>query len=346
MLDKVIASTIGNLETLAARYERELSDPTIGRLHRAAVTGAALQNLRAMFNRPIRDLLMSLMNSKLGFMTDHATPRAKDQTPYEEEAVVNCAIEALLHGVMWTNNEFNILAGGCYVTQNGYDRKVRETPGLTDLVESPGIPRIDSGKTVVRYGVSWKYKGIPDQLQDAKGEPGRVFEIVTHGNMQPDYILGKARRKALKAVYQQIHGSAHTLPDGEIDDVTGKARAPVNMTPGRQSLRTGAAPAQPEANGKASPEASPETGSQSESDELELTRQQLNAECARVGIADNPVEVQGLLKIVGAKAIISARADQLQKMLDLLRERATVGEESQPEPAGALFDEQPQGEPF
>ena len=81
------------------------------------------------------------MNTETGFLTDRGHARAKDKTPYDDDTLCNAAVEALLHGVNWDGNEFNIIAGRCYLTQNGYRRKVKETPGLADLRLSWGAPR-------------------------------------------------------------------------------------------------------------------------------------------------------------------------------------------------------------
>lgn len=223
LLDAAIDKTIAELDRKASSYTRQLEDPGIGKLRRAMMTAAAVQRLRGMMTKPVMDLLMSLMNSPLGFMTDkgpHAW-KEEDKKPYGEDVVRDCAIEALLKGVLWTGNEFNIIARRCYIAQAGYQRKLQETPGLTDLKIFPGIPRIDkdSGATVVRFGASWKLNGIPDELVGPDGNPGRPFSINANKGSGPDQIVGKTIRKGYKAVFDQIHGSGHTLNDDEPEEI-------------------------------------------------------------------------------------------------------------------------------
>ncbi len=202
----------------------ELANPAIGRLKKAVMMGAAISRLRSMMNPPIMQVLMSLMNSPLGFMTDRGPQAYREdmKKPYPEDVVKECAIEALLKGVMWTDNEFNIIASRCYIALNGYWRKVRGITGLTNFRPAPGIPIIHNGQTVVRFGASWKMNGKADQLLDGENKPGRVFAIQVNKGSGPDQIAGKAMRKGLKAVFEQIHGSE--LGD-EPDDATEIATA-------------------------------------------------------------------------------------------------------------------------
>lgn len=243
LLDAVLEQTAANLDTVASRYAGAVWNPALGQLKRAMLMARAVDELRKAITPEIMRMVMKLQNTRLGFRTDRG-PGA-NKPPYTEDVVRECLIDALLNGVFPIGNEYNIISGQLYITKEGYQRKVKETPGLTDLRLSPGVPQIHNGKTVVRFGASWKLNGRPDSLCDGEGKPGRVFEIPSNQYMGPDAIVGKSTRKALKAIYEQIHGSEHSVPDGEVGEEvatltlgTGADLTPTTSPPdGKQSLR-------------------------------------------------------------------------------------------------------------
>lgn len=212
-LDRVIEGYADRLDAIASAYTEAL-EHTPAPLRRAMMMAEGIAKLRKAMTREIMDRIMGLMNSKLGFRTDR--PSAKQPKPYLPEEVRDAVIEGLLKGVYPVGNEMNIIAGQCYVTQEGYTRRVRELPGLTDLKLSPGNPKFQDGRWLVRYGATWRYEGIEHALIDGEGKAGRVFPVVGYENSGPDQIIGKATRKALKAIYEECTGSEQS---GEIDDI-------------------------------------------------------------------------------------------------------------------------------
>lgn len=250
LLDRIIEQTSDRLDALADRYTHAIAE-TPAPLRRAMILADGIHKLRQALTPELMQRIMALMNSQLGFKTDR--PNRKDNTPYPEAIVKDCVIEALLQGVYPVGNEFNIIAGRCYITKEAYQRKVRELPDLTDLQLMPGIPRLDNGRTVVRYGASWRLAGSRQELRDAEGKPGRVFAIIAYESATADNILGKATRKALKAIYDQVTGSAHLGGDDDEEVVSSSTEAAPTAAPtsspptGPVSLRgngkTSAAPA-------------------------------------------------------------------------------------------------------
>lgn len=233
LLDRVLDQTAARLDTVASRYSEALSDATMGRLKRAMLMATGIDALRKAITPEIMRRIMSLMNSPLGFKTD----KSKGNETYDEATVRDCLVSALLQGVYPVGNEFNIIARQTYITKEGYERKLRETDGLTDLVLSPGVPMAHNGQTCVRFAATWNYRGIKGQLIGGDGRPGRVFPIITNQYSSPDAIVGKATRKALKAIYTQIHGSEQTvdIDEPELPDEAPVARqVPAPTTNGSQ----------------------------------------------------------------------------------------------------------------
>jgi len=216
LLDPRMAQECNKLDILAERYTGALMAPSLGRLESALLMADAISKLRELITPAIMERVMSLMNSPLGFKTDR--PNKKNARPYSSEEVRECFIASLLNGVWPVGNEWNIISGNMYIAQNGYRRKVSEVPGLTDLHLSPGVPGLHNGRQVVRYAATWKLNGVSDELLGPDGKPGRVIPVAHDDYSSVDQLLGKAERKALKAIWHQIHGSDHTPPDGEVGE--------------------------------------------------------------------------------------------------------------------------------
>lgn len=223
LLDKVIAETSRKLGKVAKRYSDALQDNALDRLERAMMTAEAIDRLNRAITPQFMAKVMPLMNTRLGFKTDK--PNKKDPNPYGEDVVKRCLVEGLLHGVYPFGNEWNIIAGNLYITQEGYQRKVEEIPGLTSFELIPGVPTVHNGQTVVKMAARWKLNGDQYDLRDHQGQPGRVFPIISTEWSSPDATIGKGKRKCLKAVYDQVTGSNWSPPDGEADEAPASAPA-------------------------------------------------------------------------------------------------------------------------
>ncbi len=219
LLDQILEKSCQRLDSLAAGYSRAILEAD-GRVRRAVLLADGVEQIRQALTPEVMKRIMKLQGSRLGFQTDK-----DDDGGYPETVVRECLIEGLLRGTFPFRNEFNIIAGACYITQEGYRRLVSEIPGLTDLEEASGVPGPHNGQTCVRYAVRWRYNGVPGQLTDGDGKAGRVFPVRVNKSMGVDAVIGKARRKALKAVYEQVLGSEHSLPDGDEPEETPAAAA-------------------------------------------------------------------------------------------------------------------------
>jgi len=126
--------------------------------------------------------------------------------------VKECLIEATIRGVRPVNNEFNIIAGRCYLTKNGVAHLLREFPGLTDLRPRFGVPKMVGEKgALVAASAAWKLNGKPDSIEE------REYPIRVNAGMGADAVLGKATRKLYAAIYAQLTGSEQM--EGEVDDI-------------------------------------------------------------------------------------------------------------------------------
>lgn len=175
---------------------------------------AGIRQISEMITDAMMVDIMALQNIAVGFKTD------KPQG-YDVATVKRCLIEALIHGIHATGNEFNIISGGMYMTKQGVARLVREFKGLTDLCLSPAVPLIDNDSAIVHYEATWKLDGAAVSL--VRDIPVRVNKM-----MGADAILGKATRKMLAAIYGQLTGSEHAVPEGDVGDVIDVASSAVS----------------------------------------------------------------------------------------------------------------------
>lgn len=182
---------------------------------KAFAMARGIAQLRELITPELMKEIMPLMNTALGFQTDKNPSQidyktGKPHIPYTESVVKECFIESVLRGYSPVGNEWNILAGRCYVTKGGLGRKLKELDGLTDFKPFFGVPRMAGDKSaVVAASATWRMQGVPDKIE-------REFSIKVNAGMGSDAIVGKAERKLRAAAYEQITGSR--LTDGDADD--------------------------------------------------------------------------------------------------------------------------------
>ena len=189
----------------------------LGHVHRSTRLALGIKALRELLTDDfMRDVIMPLQNSQIGFATD------KKDGGYPLDVVRDCYIDALVNGAYATGNEWGIISGRCYLQQAHYMRKLHSIPGIANVVLSPGVPVVRDGKTLVRFGISWVYRGEPGQLVDTDGKPGQVFVVKVNANMGDDAVIGKAKRKACKAACEKILGIS--LGDDDEESVMAPAK--------------------------------------------------------------------------------------------------------------------------
>lgn len=177
-----------------------------GRFGRAFTLARGMKQLRQLITDEMLTEVMELQGSALGFRTD------KDGSGgYPAAVVKECLIEATLRGVFPVGNEFNVISGRAYITKEGMGRLVREFPGFANLKLMPGVPRNVGGGAIVPYRATWTLGGVPDAIE-------REIPIRVNSGMGADAILGKAERKILAAIFRQLTGSEHSIPEGEVGD--------------------------------------------------------------------------------------------------------------------------------
>lgn len=197
----------------------------------AFALASGISKLRQVITNDMMQDIMQLQNTSLGFRTD------KPGQGYDVQSVKECFIEAVLRGAKPIGNEFNIISGRTYLTKEYFQRMLTEIPGITNLQIIAGLPQSRGEKeAAIRMTISWKLNGQDGQIVDHEKKPGRVFSIRVNSGMGADAVVGKATRKACKAAFEQITGTA-ALPDGDVADEPSRTTA----LPGPQNETSAAA---------------------------------------------------------------------------------------------------------
>ena len=168
---------------------------------RTLLVSTAMGELQNLLTPKIMAPIMNLQNKSLGFRTDNPNG-------YPVDVVRDCLIEATLKGVYPVGNEFNIIAGRCYITKEGYFHKLHDIPNFS-WVEIPGIPRnVGDNGAIIKVTLEWKYNGKSSTKE-------LELAIRVNRGMGADAIIGKALRKARAWLYTTITGQ--DIGDGEAD---------------------------------------------------------------------------------------------------------------------------------
>lgn len=223
-------TTVSAIEKATAEIEKALETCNVMALRempaltQAVTLATGINSLRKLMTEDmVKQVFMPLQGSALGFVTD------KDRDGGYPPAVVrDVMIEAMIHGLRPVGNEINVIAGRMYAAQNGFARLVAEYPGLTDLVLTPGVPSHAGDKgALVPYRASWRLNGKAQELvrEYRKREDGTVDDtriaVRVNAGMGADAVIGKAKRKFLKQIYETITGSKLNIAEGEVVDTVG-----------------------------------------------------------------------------------------------------------------------------
>lgn len=172
---------------------------------KAIVLAKGMQAIRQALTPAVLKDVMALQGSPLGFRTDRDT--AKDGN-YSEAVVRDCIIEATLRGVRLIGNEFNIIAGRLYITKEGYERLVREWPGISDIEIVVDVPEFI---TRVEMKKGKEGKEYPKEVTYAYCSCSATWRI---GSREYEIIRQKTPTRDLRIVVS-VYGEAHDAAIGK-----------------------------------------------------------------------------------------------------------------------------------
>ncbi|MBO8467188.1 MAG: hypothetical protein IAB99_05425 [Bacteroidetes bacterium] len=156
----------------------------------------------ALTDEVMKRVFMPLMNKKIGFLTDRDPSRptkdGKAITPYPVDVVRNCIIDAAFIGLLPTGNQFNIIAGVMYPTKEGYTALLKKI-GVKYIIQKTPMQDISEKCAAVSCKVSYSFNGENNSFSI-------IATIKKDSYSSMDQILGKAERKAKKALFEYITG--------------------------------------------------------------------------------------------------------------------------------------------
>lgn len=185
-----------------------IGSKSIMNFEKAYLVADAIGKLKEMLTDEYMKPIMELRGNRLGFKTDKDIKNPSDK--YSVEVVKNCLIEAVLIGVQPTGNQFNIIAGNCYITKEGFGYLLNGISGLYYEI-SFTLPKVNADKTgaAVTAKIDWKISG--EQKSKEVEIPVKMDAYTT-----VDAIIGKATRKARAWLFNTINGTE--VGDGEVED--------------------------------------------------------------------------------------------------------------------------------
>lgn len=198
------AEQLAQVEQNFAAACREAKELQLANNAVAAFRAAALiVNLQGILTDQVMNaVFMPLMNSSLGFLTDHDPNKTdkktgKPQQPYSLPVVRNALIDAIGKGLLPTGNQFNIIADRMYPTKEGFTALLF---GIKcKYLITYGAPKVYEQTADVECTINYEWK-------DEKKSFKYVANVKKDGYSSLDQIKGKAERKAKKVLYEYLTG--------------------------------------------------------------------------------------------------------------------------------------------
>lgn len=182
----------------------------------------------ALSEEVMKAVFMPLMNTAIGFRTDKDPSRPVKQKdgsykapePYGIDVVRNSLIEAISMGLMPTGNQFNIIAGRCYPTKEGYTALLKKMGCKYVIQVGQDQQRPDAPFAEIACKINYDYDGD-------KGGYSIIAVVKKDGYSSADQLRGKAERRAKKSLYEYLTGCDF----GDADEDSG---APASAGIGQQ----------------------------------------------------------------------------------------------------------------
>jgi hypothetical protein len=186
----------------------EFLSTVAGNMEKSFAMGFAIIELRRLLDQPqCKELIMSLKDTPLGFITDRSDSAiesskksGKALIPYDWFTIRENVIQALLKGYNVSGKEWMIIASNFYPLKDGKYRKIIEYPGLTDLKFAVTTPIFEEGGKLAkcRCTASWCING--ERFELGGDNDVTAFRIRVNAGMGDDGIIGKAISKLFTRV--------------------------------------------------------------------------------------------------------------------------------------------------
>lgn len=164
-------------------------------------------------------VFMPLMNTKVGFLTDkpgYDRKTGEVKPTYPISVVRDAIVDAAFLGLLPTGNQFNIIAERMYPTKEGFTHLLKKL-GVKYFITKTPLPDNTPTCANICCKVCYEHQGNKNSFS--------INVPVKKDNYSSlDQIMGKAERKAKKALYEYITGC-------DLGDADEDSSAPDDQTP-------------------------------------------------------------------------------------------------------------------
>ena len=174
----------------------------------------------ALSDAVMADYFMPLMNTKVGFLTDkpgYDRKTGEVKPTYPINIVRDAIIDAAFMGLLPTGNQFNIISERMYPTKEGFTHLLKKL-GVKYFITKTPLPDNTPTCANICCKVCYEYQG--DKNSFSINVP-----VKKDGYSSLDQIMGKAERKAKKALYEYLTGC--DLGDADEDSSIPDDQTPV-----------------------------------------------------------------------------------------------------------------------
>lgn len=185
---------------------------------KALLMARATRKLQELLTPDLMQDIMALQGSALGFKTDR--DNAKDGPKgYPASVVRDVVIQALIRGFQVCGNQINIIGGNLYVTKEGFEDRLRGVEGLSWPAMDFEVPEYANNRALVGCRAEWRFNGVPDVLECRKTQQGDFrISCKVNAGMGDDAVLGKAKSKLLRKIFERVSG-LEAESEADADDV-------------------------------------------------------------------------------------------------------------------------------
>ena len=223
---------MSSLSRTVTAFRQHLADPAVNEWERDLVQAKALAPLERLLTPDLLQDFMKLQDSPYGFRTD---------SKYPAEVVRRCLIQAWLAGARVSGNQFNIIAGNCYLTKEFYRAAILDTQGVSNLKLTIGTPqRYGERAMACEAKAEWTFGGRSQELKFLKtAELDARIVVNSHSSSGPDEIRGRVESKLFQRVLSVLRGMNHDADEViETETIDG----PVSPSPSNQTGELANAP--------------------------------------------------------------------------------------------------------
>lgn len=222
-----IQAIINECMPIASTTAQSISD--------SLVIANGLNQMREFFkNDNVEKLVLSMKDSKLGFLTDRSPSAIKKHNsnskkryelkPYSYDEITEALLPLLLEGYRFTGNEINVLSYQGMAVKAGKHRRIIEYKGIEGFIHTVGTPQKeegDSGIAKMKCQARWIISA--KEYMIGYGDDLCIVPVEYDKWSGLDKLIGQAESKLYSRVLTRILGKF--VPEGEVVIVSGDSKS-------------------------------------------------------------------------------------------------------------------------